>query len=118
MPVCHHSIALYNANIRDLYLSRARNSHTNLISVRSQKINGTVLPHMRILAHTRMRHPIRKKQRVYNRARRFHRENDWSEYKLLQKEVDQKLKHQHKSYISNLISASNNKKVSLALLEN
>ena len=29
---------------------------------------------------------------------------------MLQKEVDQKLKHQHKSYISNLISASNNKK--------
>ena len=53
---------------------------------------------------------IRKKQRVHNRARRFHRENDWSEYKLLQKEVDEKLKHQHKSYISNLISASNNKK--------
>ena len=59
---------------------------------------------------TALKRLIRKKQRVYNRARRFHRENDWSEYKLLQKEVDQKLKHQHKSYISNLISASNNKK--------
>ena len=66
---------------------------------------------------TALKRLIRKKQRVYNHARHFHRKNDWSEYKSLQKEVDQKLKYQHKSYISNLISASNNKK-SLALPEN
>ena len=53
---------------------------------------------------------IRKKQRVYNRARRYHRDTDWSEYKSLQKEVNFKLKHQHKSYVTNLISSTNNKK--------
>ena len=52
----------------------------------------------------------KKTQRVYNRAWRHHRENDCLEYKSLQKEVDHKLKLQHKSYVTNLISASNNKK--------
>jgi len=59
---------------------------------------------------TALKRLIRKKQRVYNRAQYFHHENDWSEHKLLQKEVDYKLKQQHKSYISNMISESNNKK--------
>ena len=53
---------------------------------------------------------IRKKQRVYNRARCHHRNANWSEYKSLQKEVNRKLKHQHKSYVMNLISTSSNKK--------
>ena len=53
---------------------------------------------------------IRKKQKVYNRARCYHRDTDWLEYKSLQKEVNHKLKYQHKSYVTNLISSSNNKK--------
>ncbi|XP_065886047.1 uncharacterized protein [Dysidea avara] len=73
---------------------------TKLLSTR------THLPWM----STTLKRLIRKKQRVYNRARHHHRENDWLEYKSLQKEVDHKLKHQHKSYVTNLISASNNKK--------
>ena len=53
---------------------------------------------------------IRKKQRLYNRARRYHRDTDWSEYKLMQKEVNFKLKHQHKTYVTNLVSSSHNRK--------
>lgn len=53
---------------------------------------------------------IRKKQRVYNQARCYHRDTDWLEYKSLQKEVNHELKYQHKSYVTNLISSSNNKK--------
>jgi len=59
---------------------------------------------------TALKQLIQKKQRVYNHAWHFHRENDWSEYKLLEKKVDHKLKQQHKSYISNMISESSNKK--------
>jgi len=53
---------------------------------------------------------IRKKQRVYNRARCYHRDTDWAEYKSLQKEINLKLKSHHKSYILNLVSTSNNNK--------
>ena len=53
---------------------------------------------------------IREKQRAYNQARHYHRDTDWLEYKSLQKEVIHKLKYQHKSYVTNLISSSNNKK--------
>jgi len=54
---------------------------------------------------------IRKKQRVYRRAKQYRRDSDWIEYKSLQKEVDHKLKYQHKSYLKNLTSLpSNNKK--------
>jgi len=59
---------------------------------------------------TALKRLIWKKQRVYNRARCLHCDTDWSEYKLLKKEVDHKLKQQHKTYISNMISTSNNKK--------
>ena len=53
---------------------------------------------------------IRKKQRVYNRMKSYHRENDQTEYKMLQKQVSQVLKSQHKSYITNIMSSTNDKK--------
>ena len=40
---------------------------------------------------------IHKKQRVYNRARRYSHESDWLEYKSLMKDIDHKLKYQHKT---------------------
>ena len=59
---------------------------------------------------TEIKHLIRKRQQVYNRAKLYHREEDWTEYKFLQKQIDYMLKLQHKSYIANIISSSNDKK--------
>ena len=56
---------------------------------------------------------IRKKQRVYRRAKRYCRDSDWNEYKSLQKEIDHKLKYQHKSYLTNLTSSPDSNKKSL-----
>ena len=53
---------------------------------------------------------IRKKQGVYNRARHYSRESDWLEYKSLQKNIDRKLKYQHKTYLTDMISSPDNKK--------
>ena len=53
---------------------------------------------------------IRKKQHVYNRMKTYHRENDRTEYKTLQKKVSKMLKSQHKSYITNIMSSTNDKK--------
>ena len=53
---------------------------------------------------------IRKKQRVYNRARCYSRESDWLEYKSLKKDIDHKLKYQHKTYLTDMISSPDNKK--------
>lgn len=53
---------------------------------------------------------IRKKQRVYNCARCYFCENDWLEYKSLKKEIDHKLKYQHKTYLIDIISSPENKK--------
>ena len=47
---------------------------------------------------------------MYNRAKLYHREEDWTEYKSLQKQINHMLKLQHKSYIANIISSSNDKK--------
>ena len=57
-----------------------------------------------------LKHLIRKKQRVYNQMKTYHQENDWTEYKMLQKQVSQMLKSQHKSYITNIMSSTNDKK--------
>ena len=53
---------------------------------------------------------IRKKQHVYNRMKTYHQENDRTECKMLQKRVSQMLKSQHKSYITNIMSSTNDKK--------
>ena len=53
---------------------------------------------------------IRKKQRVYNHARRYSRESDWLEYKSLKKDINHKLKYQHKTYLTDIISSPDNKK--------
>ena len=53
---------------------------------------------------------IRKKQRVYNKARLSCREADWLQYKALKREVKHMLKSQHKNYLMDMISSPNNKK--------
>ena len=54
---------------------------------------------------------IRKKKRVYKRAKLHKRDSDWSEYKDLQRKVCQMLKHKHRAYITNIISSSNDNKL-------
>ena len=54
---------------------------------------------------------IRRKKRVYNRAKRYKRNSDWSEYKDLQRKVRHMLKHNHRAYINSIISSSNNNKL-------
>ena len=58
--------------------------------------------------NTSLKRLIRKKQRVYNRAKFYSRESDWFEYKNLQKQVSQTLKQQHREYLN--ILSSNDKK--------
>ena len=42
---------------------------------------------------------IRKKRRVYNKARLSYHEADWSQYKAMKREVKYMLKSQHKNYL-------------------
>ena len=53
---------------------------------------------------------IRKKQRVYNRARRYQRECDWKEYKILRYKIRNQLCDLHKNHLMKVISSENNKK--------
>ncbi|CAG2212437.1 unnamed protein product [Mytilus edulis] len=46
---------------------------------------------------------IRKKQRVYNKAKRTNNEKHWEEFKLLRKTVKTKLEEAHQNYISQLL---------------
>ena len=51
-----------------------------------------------------LKRQIKKKQRVYNRAKLFQRDSDWREYKNLQREVKQSLRNAHHQYIANIIN--------------
>ena len=53
---------------------------------------------------------IRKKQRVYNRARRYQRECDWKEYKILRYKIRNQLRDLHKNNLTKVVSSENNKK--------
>ena len=48
---------------------------------------------------------IRKKLRVYNKARLPCCEADWLHYKALKKEVKHMLKYHHKDYLMDMISS-------------
>ena len=50
--------------------------------------------------NTSLKRLIRKKQRVYNRAKLYSRESDWSEYKSLQKQVSHSFRQQYKDYLN------------------
>ena len=49
---------------------------------------------------TSLKHMIRKKQRVYNKAKLSNNSNDWLEYKTLQKPVKGLLRQQHDNYLT------------------
>ena len=51
-----------------------------------------------------------EKQRVYNRARRYQRECDWKEYKILRYKIRNQLRDLHKNHLTKVISSENNKK--------
>ena len=55
--------------------------------------------------NTSLKHLIRKKQRVYNRAKLYSREPDWSDYKSLQRQVSKSLKQQYKDYLNGMLSS-------------
>ena len=57
-----------------------------------------------------VKHLIRKKQTVYNRARRYQRECDWKEYKILRYKIRNQLRDLHKNHLTKVISSVNNKK--------
>ena len=59
---------------------------------------------------TLLKRMIRKKQRIYNKAKSSNCCNTWIEYKNIQKEVKQLLRSHHKQYLENIILSSNNRK--------
>ena len=46
---------------------------------------------------------IRKKQRIYNKAKRTNNETHWEEFKQIRKTVKSKLDESHQNYISQLL---------------
>ena len=44
---------------------------------------------------------LKKKQRTYNRAKKYQHKEDWNEYKNLKQESKGLMYHQHKQYLSN-----------------
>ena len=53
---------------------------------------------------------LKKKQRTYNRAKKYQRKEDWNEYKNLKQQSKGLMYHQHKQYLSNLIDSNDNNK--------
>ena len=49
---------------------------------------------------------IKKKQRVYNRAKLFQRKSDLKEHKNLQSEVRQSLRYAHQQYVTNILNST------------
>ena len=61
--------------------------------------------------NTSLKRLIRKKQRVYNRAKLYSREPDWSDYKSLQKQVSKSLRQQYKDYLNGMLSSKDKKPI-------
>ena len=59
---------------------------------------------------TPLRCLIRKKQRVYNKAKKYHQPEVWSEYKSLKSQVKHLLHYHHDKYLSNIMTLSNSNK--------
>ena len=83
-----------------------------------QNIINDIVPFRTVCQHTRppwmtneLIQLIRKKNRVYKRAKCYRRNSDWSEYKDLQHKVRHMLKHNHRAYITNIMSSSKNSKL-------
>ena len=60
--------------------------------------------------NTTLKRLLKKKQRTYNRAKKYQRAKDWDEYKRLQYQSKSIMRQQHKRYLSNLINPQNNLK--------
>ena len=50
---------------------------------------------------------IKKKQRTYNRAKKYQREEDWIEYKNLQHQTKSTIRQRHTQYLSNISNPQN-----------
>ena len=69
---------------------------------------------------TPLKQLIRKKQRVYNHAKYYNDESKWKEYKELSQKVRNLLRHQHNSYLTNILSTDdlNNQKLFWKYIKN
>jgi len=52
--------------------------------------------------NTALKRPIKKKQRTYNRAKKYKHAEDWSEYKNLQHQTKSLIHQQHNQYLTNI----------------
>ena len=59
---------------------------------------------------TSLKRMIRKKQRIYNKAKLSNSSNDWLEYKTLLKQVKRLLRQQHNNYLKDVILISDSNK--------
>ena len=61
---------------------------------------------------TSLKRLIKRKQRIYNRAKLYQRDPDWREYKTIRIHVRNILRRQHSNFIFNVMSSaqSDNKK--------
>ena len=50
---------------------------------------------------------IKKKQRTYNRAKKYQRSEDWDEYKRLKHQTKHVTRQQHRQYLSNIVNPYN-----------
>ena len=57
---------------------------------------------------TTLKRLLKKKQRIYNRAKKYHRKEDWDAYKSLKQQCKGILHQQHKQYVSNLLDSQGN----------
>ena len=59
---------------------------------------------------TPLRRLIRKKQQIYNKVKKYHQPEIWSEYKKSNKASSSWLHHHHDKYLCNIVSSSNSNK--------
>jgi len=54
-----------------------------------------------------LKRPIKKKQRIYHRAKIYQRAEDWAEYKNLQHQMRNTIRQRHDQYLSNISNPQN-----------
>ena len=67
-----------------------------------------VFPCTYIITHSQ----IRKKQRTYNRAKKYNRPSDWKAYKIIQKQVQNALRQQQLKYLTDSLKKDDSSKKS------
>ena len=60
----------------------------------------------------KLKRQIRKKQRTYNRAKKYNRPSDWKAYKIIQKQVQNALRQQQLKYLTDSLKKDDSSKKS------